>query len=83
MERLRLKQEAASSSPAVPAMPKSPENALEFPQDTAVAQALTRHRGPNQMKAITPSKSIKKKMAVRDRHHDLVPRSILDGGSRP
>jgi hypothetical protein len=46
-------------------------------------KAITRQRGPNQMKAITPSKSIKKMMAVRDSHHDLVPRSILDGGSRP
>jgi hypothetical protein len=41
-----------------------------------------RHRS-NQMKATTPSKSIKKMMAVRTRHHDLVPRSILNGGSRP
>jgi hypothetical protein len=40
MERLRLTQEAASSSPAVPAVPKGPENALEFPQDTAVARRL-------------------------------------------
>jgi hypothetical protein len=38
MGHLRLTQEAASSSPAVPAMPKSPENALEFPQDAAVAR---------------------------------------------
>lgn len=37
MERLRVTQEAASSRPAVLAMPKSPENAVEFPQDTAVA----------------------------------------------
>jgi len=49
MEHLRLTQEAASSSPAVPAMPKSPENALEFSQDAAVARRSHRTARGNHM----------------------------------